>query len=235
MALEDMDVVYFVKESGINEELRYSLRSVDKNLPHRKLWIYGGCPQGIMPDEHVHTKQIGANKWDKVQAMIREVAMNEEITENFVLMNDDFFVLKPQTEIPVYYRSSLYEHIVKIELKHGNVPNPYTNELRKACKELVRRGMTARSYELHIPIVLNRHKLLETLGAFPGFHCTRTFYGNFQKLGGERYDDVKVYEAGQAFNKDGDFLSTEDESFASGEVGKFLREKFKEKSRFERK
>lgn len=36
------DIVYFVKESESNEELRYSLRSL-KNFPRRKVWFYGGC------------------------------------------------------------------------------------------------------------------------------------------------------------------------------------------------
>lgn len=235
MDLKDLDIVYFVKNTGINEELRYSLRSVDKNLPNNRVWIYGGCPQMLHPDKFVLIKQIGQTKWDKVQAMIREVAMNEEITENFILMNDDFFILKPIKKLPAYYRSSLYEHIVKIEMKHGNVPNAYTNELRKVCKALDEKGMTVRSYELHIPIVLNRHKILEVLGAFPGYHCTRTLYGNYCQLGGERRSDVKVFEPGQPFDRDGDFLSTEDETFATGEVGKFLKSTFREKSRFERK
>ena len=47
---EDLDVVYCVKELITNEELRYSLRSL-RNLPHRKVWIFGGCPKWVNTEE----------------------------------------------------------------------------------------------------------------------------------------------------------------------------------------
>ena len=50
------DVVYFVKDTKENEELRYSLRTL-KNFPHAKVWFYGGCPEGLKPDHHVYVKQ----------------------------------------------------------------------------------------------------------------------------------------------------------------------------------
>ena len=46
MRTKDFDVVYCVKDDPDNEELRYSLRSL-KNLPHQKVWIYGGGPKWL--------------------------------------------------------------------------------------------------------------------------------------------------------------------------------------------
>ncbi len=230
--LKNIDIVYFVKESSDNEELRYSLRSVEKNFPHRKVWIYGGCPNGIMPDRLIKISQTGNTKWDKVRNMFRQVCLNNEISEDFVLFNDDFFVMKPLKNLEVMFRCPLYEHIVKLEMKFQNKPNEYSTELRKATKALGDLGMTVNSYELHVPMLFNRHKLLEILGAFPGLHCTRTLYGNFHEIGGKQHDDVKVFEVGQSFDRDSIFLSTEDSTFP-GEVGEFIRSKFKERSRFE--
>lgn len=59
------DIVYFVKESDENEELRYSLRSL-KNFPHKRVWFYGGCPKGLKPDVHVYVEQNEQNKWQNV-------------------------------------------------------------------------------------------------------------------------------------------------------------------------
>lgn len=56
------DIVYFVKESKTNEELRYSLRTL-KNFPHRKVWFYGGCPEGLKPDQYVYVEQDQPTKW----------------------------------------------------------------------------------------------------------------------------------------------------------------------------
>ena len=42
MDTKDLDIVYFVKDTPTNEELRISLRSVAKNMPHKRVWVFGG-------------------------------------------------------------------------------------------------------------------------------------------------------------------------------------------------
>lgn len=235
MELKDIDIVYFVKEAETNEELRYSLRSVDKNFPHRKVWIYGGLPAGIYPDKHVCIAQTGKTKWDRVQNMFRQVCLNNDITENFVLFNDDFFAMKPVTNLKPYCRGTIYEHIIKLERAFGDKPTEYSLQLRNAAKAMEDAGITCYSYELHLPMIFNRHKLLEVMGAFPDTHCTRTLYGNYCGLGGETIDDVKVYNTRQEFDKDGTFLSTQDSVFSDGtEVFKHICDTFPQKSRFEK-
>ena len=230
---KNLDVVYFVRE-GQNEELRYSLRSVEKNLPHHKVWIIGGKPADIKPDEFVRVIQNGMrSKWDNVRANLRRVGMNEDITEDFILMNDDFFINKPIIEIPPYFRSTLYEHIVRIEMKYNDTPTEYTRSLRKTCRALEAIGAPTLSYELHVPIILNRHKLLETIGAFPDERATRTLYGNYHRIGGTQMADVKVVPNTVAFDPDATFLSTDDSTFGDTPVGKHIKSQFPQKSRFE--
>lgn len=235
MPTRKLDVVYFVKD-GANDELRYSLRSVEKNLNHRKVWIYGGKPANIQPDEYVHIIQntrIGT-KWDRVRKMMREVCLNSKITEDFILFNDDFYVLKNTEEIRPEYRGSLSDHIITLESAYNDRPTEYSLELRKAYRKLKDLGLPTFSYELHTPIIFNRHKLLEIMGAFPDTHCTRTLYGNYYQIGGEQVEDVKIYANGQDINKEARFLSSEDSVFESSGVKKCLDEKFPTKSRFEK-
>lgn len=228
METKSLDIVYFVKESVSNEELRYSLRSVEKNLPHRKIWIYGGCPSGIKPDYHVHIRQSGNLKYDRVQNMFREVCLNDRISKNFILMNDDFFVMQKTKRIEPVYRCTLKEHVALVKGKFG--ANAYSFNLLGAMEVLEKYGFTQLSYELHVPMVINRHKMLEVLGAFPGVHAIRSLYGNYNNIGGEQTDDVKVYEIAQMFDSNSQFLSTEDVTFQKGPVGEFIRNKFKDPS-----
>lgn len=223
-----MDVVYFVRD-GENEELKYSLRSL-KNLDHGKVWIYGGCPAGIKPDRYVPVDQVGTTKWDRVKNMYRMVCMNNEISEDFIMMNDDFFIMKPTT-IPVAYRSSLHRHIITIEMKYGDRINPYTKNLRGILRMLEGLNLDTRSYELHIPFVFNREKLLTLINKYPDLHSTRTFYANYYRLGGIQMNDVKVLRGAVSW-KEGAFLSTDDDSF--GElVGKHIKEQFPERCKYE--
>lgn len=232
----DMDIVYFVKESPKNEELRYSLRSIERNLPHRLVWIYGGKPDDIVPDRFVPVRQTGATKWDKVQSMFHSVCNNPEISEDFVLFNDDFFVVNPLEEIKPYYRSSLYEHIVKRESGFGDRATEYSKELRKCAKALEDAGIRdILSYELHIPMVINKKNLLQVMTEFPNIHATRTLYGNWCKVGGLKRADVKITTILQKIDKNSDFLSSDDGIFESPHsIGGFIRKKFNEPSRFER-
>lgn len=232
----DMDIVYFVKESPKNEELRYSLRSVERNLPHRSVWIYGGKPKDITPDHFVPVKQTGATKWDKVRAMFHSVCNNREITDDFVLFNDDFFVMKPVADLKPYFRSPLYEHIVKLERKFGNKTTEYSKELRKCAEALEKAGIDdIKSYELHIPMVVNKKKLLQVMVEFPNIHATRTLYGNRCQIGGTQRTDVKITSILQKIDYKLDFLSSDDSIFDNPySIGAYIKKEFNEPSRFER-
>ena len=105
------DIVYFVKESPVNEELRYSLRSL-VNFPHRKVIFYGCCPDGLSPDVHIKVNQNCENKWLNVNKMLRLACKNKDITKDFWLFNDDFFIME-KIETPCnYYNGDLYKRIV---------------------------------------------------------------------------------------------------------------------------
>lgn len=240
--MKDKDIVYFCKEADINEELTYSLRSIEKNFPHRKVWIYGGCPDNIKESYHVHVFQKGATKWDRVRDMLKRVALNDDITEDFYLFNDDFFVIKPIKEMPVYYRCSLPDHILHIEIKHNDHIVPYTRQLRKTYKMLLSLNKSFLSYELHLPFMYNRKKLLELVETYPNLRATRSLYGNYYEVGGSKMGDVKVFSTQEPLidygvdNVDTSFLSTDDRAWRRDKmhVSSYVKGLFPEKSVYEK-
>lgn len=227
-----IDIVYFLKDELINEELRYSLRSVEKNLPHRKVWFYGGCPKDIKPDKHVHVEQIGNTKYNRVSNMIRLACENDSITEDFYLFNDDFFVMIPVEDIPPIHGYSLYRHIVEIEDRHDTTPTNYSRQLRKCAARLSEKEQTTLNYALHYPLKVNRAKALETLECFPDCPMFRSLYGNMHQIGGVYSKDCKV-KIGGTYDPESPFLSTTNKSFRSNPVGDFIRQSFPEPCRFE--
>lgn len=233
------DIVYFVKDSPVNEELRYSLRSVEQNWSYKNVWFCGGCPDSLKPDKYFRVQQEGVDKWNKVRNMIRRVCENDEITEDFWLFNDDFFVLKQLAGIsaPPTYNGELIPYIERIERKNGE-PDDYTIRLREAANTLKRAGKTTLNYEVHKPMLINRKKALEVLDKFPATPAFRSLYGNYFGIGGiDRHDmKLKVLKYGkmQMVVDYWDFVSTNDTSFQYGEIGEFIRAKFNKPSRFER-
>lgn len=235
MKSRNLDVVYFVKESTVNEELRYSLRSVEKNLKHNRVWIFGGCPVRIQPDIYVKVKQPGTNKWDNVRMMFKMACQNKELTDNFILFNDDFFVMKPTDEIKTIYRATLEEHIEILKRGYGGKLSSYAKLLRDCKRKLENLDKPTLSYELHTPFIFNKRKLLKLLETYPEMHCNRTMYGNVYKIGGKQHGDIKIFSVDTKLDyKNSQFLSTDDGICnVNNEIWMWLRSQFRDKSQYE--
>lgn len=224
------DIVYFVKPEATNEELRYSLRSL-ANFPHGKVWFYGYCPKYLKPDKYIPVLQNKDNKWQNVGMMIRMVVNNDNISEDFWLFNDDFFVMKPVKKPVNYHGEDLYKRIVSLENCYDCF-TPYSEALRMCAKELEALGTTTRSYELHTPMLINRKKAQE-LHKIADSYGFRSLYGNYTDMKSEYHRDVKITSLTKTY-KDGEYLSTSDRSFTEGKVGKQIRELFKDKCKYEK-
>ena len=222
------DIVYFVKDTPTNEELRYSVRSL-ANFPHGKVWFYGGCPDGLKPDRHVYVKQDQPTKWANIFKMYKMVCNNEEISEDFWLFNDDFFIMKKVKKGPNYYEGDLYKRVVTLEDAHGGI-TPYSQQLRYTLQELEGMGCETKNYALHVPMLMNREKGKELCNIISG-PMIRCVYGNYFKIGGENHRDVKIDRLDRVA-KDTEYLSTNDKSF-KGMVGDQIRATFPNKCKYE--
>ena len=224
-----MDIVYFVKDTKENEELRYSLRSL-KNFPHDKVWFYGGCPKGLKPDHHIKVEQNKPTKWENIFMMFKMACLNKDISKDFWLFNDDFFIMKPVKEGPNYFEGDLYKRVVTLEDRHGGV-TPYSQQLRYTLQELEGMGCTTKNYALHVPMLINKKKGVELTNIING-PMIRCLYGNYFNIGGEEHCDVKIDSKVKPY-KDTEYLSTNDKSF-TGLVGQQIKNRFKDKCKYER-
>lgn len=227
------DIIYILR-AGKNEELRYSLRSVEKNYPHKRVIFYGGKPDGIEPDLFVPYTQPGDTKWEKVRNTIELICKNGNITEDFWLFNDDFFIMKP-VENPVnYYDGTLEGRIAQIEKSIFGRHSIYSNMLRHTLRTLKLAGIgRPLNYAHHTPMLISRKKMLETIERYPNEPMFRALYGNLNHIGGVDMPDVKFYQNRQPWPI-GTYASTADESWQHEKIGQIIRGKFALRSRFER-
>jgi hypothetical protein len=239
MQTKDMDVVYICRE-GDNEELRYSIRSVMENLPHKNIWVVGGKPSWYSGN-HIPVRQNG-RKYDNARKNMKAIAASSEISEDFILMNDDFFVVGPVNELFHYHGGLLSERIDFLKNKYG--VSAYSQMLTKTAKYLAHRGKRQPlDYALHVPFMMNKNNMSSIIDDEVSW---RIAYGNLFVTDGvavEVYDgqskDVKIYIRHGALDKDGisknsltdTFLSSEDRSFDY--LLRDLRVKFPDPSPFE--
>lgn len=227
------DIIYILKPDIKPEELRYSLRSVEKNFPHRKVFFVCGQPKGFEPDGRIRHQQTGS-KWERIRSSMYEVINTEEVTDDFFLFNDDFFVMKPfEGEFVNYVNRTLGEYVQKLRETVHPWLNPYGRTVLKAQQELIALKATELNFEVHMPMLFNKKLAAETIN-----RCTspqmRSIYGNLSGCPYIDRPDVKVYGLDEIPPNSCDFLSTNDDTFAKGKVGEYIRERFPTPSRFER-
>lgn len=236
METENLDIVYCIKDQPENEELRYSLRSLE-NLPHQKVWIYGGCPEWLNKRtiKQVSIEQNRHNKWNNTALLLQEICKNENITEDFIWFNDDFFVLQPQKTLEYYKDRNLLSRAYDFtKLGWWQFNGAYPSRLKRASRELKIRNYDNSNFELHLPIIFNREKLLKIYSEFAGLGAKRSLYCNYYGIEGIQREDIKIYDMIKKPDKKWDYVSTTDSSFKEGEVGKYIRKKFKKPSKYEK-
>ena len=227
-----MDIVYVLKNDIEPYELRYSLRSL-KNFPHDKVWFFGGEPAFLKPDRIVYVKQKGGTPWARVSYTLRKVCENPEVSEDFYLFNDDFFIMKPLENYQPRYNGSLYQHAREIEERHNGKISGYTAHLRETARALEEKGYSTLNYAMHVPMLINKKKALEVLDEFPNIPMFRSLYGNKFSIGGVNTHDVKIMLIDKEPSHNAEMISTADNSFLVGKVGAYIKSQFPERCEYE--
>ncbi len=228
-----MNFVYLCRH-GENEELRYSIRSVVKNTVNPQIWLIGGKPSWYTGN-FIKSDQ-SKDKYENILNSLNTIINCDNIPDDFILMNDDFYIIKPIDKIKAYHGGDFKK---KVEIFSENAKSSYyTSLLQNTKKQLQDAGIeNPLDYAIHVPIELNKQKLSTVIK--PKISI-RTMYGNLFKLGGTQIDDVKFHrKATRKWAKnpsldtiDFEYLSTNDESFI--EVYEtILKDMFKEPYQYE--
>lgn len=224
-----MDVVYpLARNQGLYNELRYSLRSLT-NLPHRDVFLVGGKPDWYL-GQFIET-ELQPTKYKDSTNNVKAACLDDRVSDPFVLMNDDFFVVEPSESVPTLNRGRALD-----VLRHcDRAGRKYSQGARDTLRVLRQEGYEdPLSFELHVPLVVHKSYMLAAIRLgqdCPTWH-KRTAYGALAGLQGDTVPDVKVYDRKIPIPT-GPFVSTQDESFQIGRVGRQLKTLFPEPSQYE--
>ena len=123
-----------------------------------------------------------------------------DVSEQFVIFNDDFFVTAPVTDVEIHYRSTLREHMNLPSLRTRK--SWWSDSLTTTMACLQTLGIPDPiSYELHIPFPVDKKLMRATLERFESVTPNnppqwRTLYGNLNNIGGTVAKDSKVMSQG---------------------------------------
>lgn len=231
MKLEDLDIVYVLKCGKYEDcdELRYSLRSLE-NLPHRDVHIFGDKPEWVRRNVIYHDFTQVGEKWENVNRLLYLVCHTDSVTDDFILMNDDFFIMSAINKLPYYGDGTLMDRYNKIA-EEFEVESLYQSGLKEASETLSEAHKPTYSFELHVPIILNKEKLLPIVKKYPKSCARRSLYCNIYGIEPVQHEDVKIYDP-ETKKLPNDFLSTADGKF-TGNLREVVESRFPDKCKYE--
>lgn len=205
------------------------------NLPHGRVWVYGGAPRWLANAVHVHVRQ-GAVSHVNTARSTAAIASNRALSDEFYWFHDDMFITQPIDEVPRLWRTTWADWAATARERrapHGPAKTNATTEV------LARFGKPAElCYELHVPMVVDRDALRRMVTEVSGWRPEalaevqkRSLYGNWVGYGGTRADDVKFYRSTSAAQL-GPFVSSSDHALGSP-VGRLVAEMFPEPGYYE--
>ena len=224
------DIVIPVRPGDRNPELQMTLRSLEKNFPHDRVWIVGHQPNWVTNIQHIpgNTHTPRNNLWHNLLA----VCQHPDVPDQIVITNDDIIVTQP-AKPETLYRGTLKDHIRMDRVQRG--ATWWKESLTTTLTYLQGAGHPdPLSYELHVPIPVNKHLMCETLTRAAQVTPAnppqwRTLYGVLNNIGGRQSEDSKAYRAGPIRTP---YHSTEDRSYRN--FAAQLRELFPTPSRYEK-
>lgn len=226
-----MDVVIPVRPGDSNDELRFTLRSLDAYCSHDRVVIVGYQPNWLTNVEFIPGNSAGpprANVYHNVLAACE----HPDVSEECIITNDDIIITEPVTP-DVHYRSTLQAHIdlPKVQRAKGWWWQSLTTT--QICLQALGHSDPL-SYELHVPLPIDKQAMAETLDRFKDVQPQnppqwRTIYGVLNNIGGTQAPDPKAYRAGPVQKP---YHSTTDSSFHH--FHQHFQAQFPEPSRYEK-
>lgn len=232
------DVVYIVKPGDDNEELRYSLRSLT-NWPHDNVWIVGHKPAWVSGVKHLPTEQLPGPENKHPNSIRNQLAAVgcDEVSDPFWIFNDDFFVVRPFLAPSQFTRGYVSDVLTKDGPTMGATFRRSMEATERICHQL---GYAKPiSYQAHTPLLVHKAAYKAAMAHNePGVWVQHaTIYGNSIGLQGiPLARDVKVYRSTDPilpWVEESPLLSTVDQAFKAGWVGRHIRRRFKEPSPYE--
>lgn len=159
-----MDLVYILKPQEVNSDLKYSLRSVAKFCTFRNIWLVGYKPTWTTNVNYIQTLQ---NKGKYKNSIINYLAACNcpDISDNFVLMNDDFFAIDTISNWEV--DTNLYLGTLEDEIEHykdKENKSKWQYAFSHAVDLLDKLNCNNHlNFETHLPIIINKQKFIEMM------------------------------------------------------------------------
>ena len=250
-----IDVVYPYAAGGETwEEIRYSIRSIAKNfLNLRNIWIIGDIPEWAENVHHIkkirpYQDSDQAKNFDYTHSIFL-AAMQPDISDFFLVVNDDHHLLAPKTAQSIEETPIVRENMdIYTPDERDTHDRAWQAMLWNTYDRLKESGMSGWNYENHVPVLVSKERILHCWSYFgygTGELVWKTAYFNMFPPDAERgwlseTTDLKAgfYDKGFSYKdikKQGDaaiYMSYNDKGMNTN-LKRYLQERFPDPSKYE--
>lgn len=244
-----IDIVYILGTGSIwqNNELRFSLRSVEKHLKgFGNVWIIGEKADFLEGVNHIKMSDPSHCKETNIKEKIIRACREKNISDSFLFFNDDHFLNKDfiADAFPYYHSDKLSEAV-----SNRNRKDQYSWALQNTFNVLMNNGLQISNFDVHYPIVYNKDKFILSMNKYDWSSFPYYDYGFVVKslycntVGIEAKDEFKIEDAkiSKALQEpelikrisDKHVWSISDKAI-SPELFRFLKKLYPQKSRWEK-
>ena len=176
-----------------NNELRYSMRSVEKHLSNvRDIVIVGINPEWTQNVIHIPATDPYKFGASNILHKLIIACKNEQVSDNFLFINDDHFLMKDfdAAAFPYYYYGNLDSFVRRRGM------DTYGRACFNSLQFLKSKKVFYPLYfDIHYPILINKAKFLQIFNEVKiekNFgHIVKSIYGNFYDGKKEEMIDCK--------------------------------------------
>ena len=225
-----MDVLYILGRGSKHEdmELRLSLRCLEKNARGiGRVFIVGNKPDWVQNVTHIPAEDTWTAENNAFQKILK--ACRSDISDEFLFMNDDFFMIESF--------STNYEYFSRGKLEKREKDDPYSLSINNTFDFVKRYNKTPNNFEVHCPFRINKHRALLLDGIAEYFKkqdtgiLFRSLYGNVFDFWFRKAEDTKIYDDVWKDPKETGCISTSDDC---DNILNKIEEMYPNKSRWEK-
>jgi len=221
-----MDVVYVLGTGSRwdNNEIRYSLRSLEKHLTgFRNVWVIGEDPK--LNVNHIPMEDPTDIPDTNIMLKLTTACNVSDISEDFLYVNDDHFLLDHYLapEFPYYYFNTLKHRIERYTF------GEYIKRCKNTLNYLTENNLPIKYFDIHTPIIYNKKLFIEHVYNKWKEPCViKSMYANSLRIEGVEMKDNKIHTHPRTSDR---IFSTLPK--VTAHVQRWLDRKFPDKSRFE--
>jgi len=176
---------------GEDRELRYCIRSIERNAKNlRRVWIVGHCPRWLRETDTVRVarrEEFASPKGSRISLKVMWAFEHLDMTDTVAFWNDDYLLTKDVdiSAIPNFHAGRLW-----MARK-----TPWGALRRKTHAALEAAGLPTRHYDIHVPMLFERHKFLQLRDWWTKGYVGKSVYGNhYCESNRRRTSDCKLWK-----------------------------------------